>query len=364
MPKSAAEGNLLIVTPYFYPHQGGVEKHVLKTSLLLKPLLKKQGLNLEIITQRPNAKLPHQEKTQGLMIHRFDFPKIKFFGLLIIWSRILFNYFQLIKKADVIHVHDVMIWLLPVRLLFPRKKIILTMHGWEGIYPIPRKNIWLKQLSAVLANKVICVGGYISKHYGVNCDELIDAGVDLQNKLSAEKVRQKLEVASNKRLKIVYLGRLARDTGLELMLQAWQELPKKAQEKLEIVFVGDGPLRRSCEMAGKVLGWVHEEQVESELRSAQICFAGGYLSALEAMAAGCRVFVGADNQLKYDYWQDWGENGRVLVFTSAEEIKLFLLKPQPILNTAQVMQNKKWAEKQTWDKIADLYWDLYRGLYF
>ncbi len=359
MPQSAVSKNLLVVAPYFHPHKGGVEKHVLKISLILqKKLLLERG-SLDIITQRHLSKLPQQEEVRGLPVHRFSFPKIKFIGLVFLWARILSRYFQLIKQADVIHVHDVMIWLLPIKFLFPRKKIILTMHGWEGVYPLPLKNIWLKRLSARLADKVICVGDYISRHYGVRCDEVIYGAVKLEDELSAEEAKQKLELIKNEKLRIVYVGRLARDTGLEMLLEAWESLSEEIQEKLELVFVGNGRLRKTCETAGKVLGWVNEERVESELRSAQICFAGGYLSALEGLAAGCVVIAGVNNQLKQDYWHDWSQSERVLVIDEVEQMKKILSNPQKIFNPAKVIQNKKWAEEKTWDRIADLYWKAY-----
>ena len=39
------------------------------------------------------------------------------------------------------------------------------------------------------------------------------------------------------------------------------------------------------------------------LEKASICFAGGYLSALEALNNGCTLWFGSDTPIKKDYWK-------------------------------------------------------------
>jgi glycosyltransferase involved in cell wall biosynthesis len=343
---------LLIFTPYFHPHVGGVEKHVLKTA----EWLQRAGWQVKIITRQHQTDLPPNEQVQNLSVHRLSFPDTKLLGLLIIWWRILSHYWQFIRQADVIHVHDVMLWLLPVCLLFPRKKIVLTMHGWEGIYPIPRKNIWIKRLSAALANKTICVGEYIAKYYGVKCDQVIYGGVDQDSILSEAKLKRKWQLKPGEKLKIVYLGRLAEDTGLKLLLEAWNKLADEVKDRYDLVFVGDGELRVKCEKAGKVLGWVNERQVRSELRSAQLCFASGYLSALEGLAARCLVIVGASSQLRHDYWHKWRYRFELV---STPQWFIDFLKQGEFLNSKQVKQNPEWVKSQTWERIAEGYLEFY-----
>ncbi len=337
---------LLIFTPYFHPHLGGVEKHVLKTA----GWLQRTGWQVKIITRQHQAGLPTKEQVQNLPVRRFSFPEIKVLGLLIIWWRILSRYWRLIRQSDVIHVHDVMIWLLPLRVLFPRKQIVLTMHGWEGVYPIPRKNIWIKRLSAALANKVICVGEYISKYYGVKCDQVIYGGVDQDSILSEAKLKRKWQLKPGEKLKIVYLGRLAEDTGLKLLLEAWEQLPEQIRSRYELVFVGDGELRQECEWAGQVLGWLHEEQVQSELRSAHICFASGYLSALEGLAAGCKVLVGAQHQLRVDYWELSKLKQHIMVVKNIEESLKLLTDSKKV--TEQLAIDFAWIQNFSWQKLT------------
>ena len=350
--KTASNKQLLVITPYFYPHLGGVEKHVLKTSQLLK----QQGWSIDIITQQHEPHLPVKEQVQGLAVRRFRFPQVKFLGLLSIWWQLLTKYWSLFAKAEVIHVHDVMIWVMLLRLLFPSKKWILTMHGWEGVYPIPKKNVWLKRLSARLATKVVLVGEYIGQYYGVKSDLVIYGGIDKTDILTAAEVKQKQQLKAKQKLRLVYVGRLAEDTGLRLLLQAWSKLSTRVKIKLEIIFVGDGELRAKCEKVGTVLGWVNEKVVKRELRLASVCFASGYLSALEAMAAGCVVVAGAENELKEAYWQGWKE--KVTVFNNHLESAKFLSEII-LVDQQRLLKNLGWVKVQTWNKIVKKYLEYY-----
>lgn len=331
--------NIVMITPLFSPHLGGVEKHVLELS---KELIK-NGYGVEIITHRHQTDLVCKEDLVGIKIHRFFYPKFRFFGLITIWWQMISKYLNLFKKAQVIHVHDVMIWFLPLRILFPKKRVVLTMHGWEGVFPIPKKNILLKKISAIFANKVVCVGEYISKHYQVRCDEVIYGGVS-DSFFSSSWQKQNT---------LVYLGRLESDAGLPILL----ELIKK-DKKSGVIFAGDGFLRSQCEAVGKVTGWLPEKKIASLLSNTRWCVASGYLSALEALASGCEVIVIADNQLRQDYWQ-LGEIRKLLhVVKNSQEMSEVIEK---IGNSKIVPKNtvKNFNKKYSWEKLAQQYLQIY-----
>jgi len=277
----------LLLTPHYLPHLGGVEKHVFYQAQYLQ----KRGYQVMILTQKSNHNLSSCEEVDGCTIHRFSFPKIRFFGLLLIWWRMLFSYWQFFNEVDIIHIHDVMIWLLPIRLLLPRKKIILTMHGWEGNYPIPKKNIFLKKIAQKMANKVICVGKYICQYYQIECDLVIEGGVELQTQ--AQK--------TNKKNQLLVLGRLEEDTGLSWFLDLMSE--HILNSRIKIIFAGDGSLHHRAQKLGEVKGWLPEKKVNQLLAESHWCLATGYLSALEALSCGCQVIAIANNPLKVNYWQ-------------------------------------------------------------
>ena len=120
--------------------------------------------------------------------------------------------------------------------------------------------------------------------------------------------------------KIVFIGRLEKDTGV---LQFLEWLVTNGPG-LKVDFVGDGQLRSECEKYGKVHGFIDPQPF---LKEAKICVPGGYLSYIEARQMGCKIKVFAGNLLKKDYWNEI----------------------------------KKIRKFPTWDQIADEYISLYNG---
>jgi len=338
---------------FFHPHLGGVERHVWQVAQELQT----RGYEVEILTTQHQADLAQEEVLQGIKVHRFVLPQPEAkWRLFKTWLQ-LARFWRLFAQAEIIHVHDVMIWLLPWRLLFFRKKFILTMHGWEGIFPIPKKNIFFKKLSAWLANKVICVGDYIEKYYRVKADKVIFGGVDKKWLIDEKKITKKHQFKPGEKVQLLYVGRLAEDTGLPGLLKI---LPLIPEEKLEVIFAGDGALRAKCEKYGQVLGWQTAPQLQSLLHQAQLCFVGGYLSALEAMAAGCLALASFQHQLKKDYWQlgqmsDWVICGQPAQLQ--KKIEQYLAAPGGF--GTQVKSNYQQVKEMSWERVSELYEGFY-----
>ena len=256
---------ILFLTHYAWPHVGGVEKHVERIADRL------QGMGHEVkIISEEDIKYPH----------------IKFLGLFYIWFWLWKNR-DLIQKTDIIHIHDVFIWYLPFRFIYPNKKVYITFHGWGGKWPVPFKERWLMKLGAKLSSGTICVGTYIPKYFGIKTDYVIYGGVE---KINAKNANAKLKNS------VIFLGRLEKETGVYEFL----ERLKVNGQGLKVEFVGDGSLRRLCEKYGVVHGFCDPTPF---LEKASICFAGGYLSALEALEYGCELWTGANTPVKKDYWK-------------------------------------------------------------
>lgn len=299
----------------FWPHVGGVEKHVDR----LSSNLRKKGNEIFVLTEKFKTHLKASEEKDGVRIVRFSYPKIKILGLLIIWKEI-YRRRDLIRSSDLVHIHDVFIWYLPFRFLFPKKAVYTTFHGWEGVYPIPLKNILLKKIAVKLSQGNICVGKYIEKYFGIQANRITYGAVDTKPKKN--NIKEKL---------CVYLGRLEKDTGLPVFLKKLQKL-----DDYKVVFCGDGALRRECEKYGRVLGFVDPEPY---LAKASICLPSGYLSALEAMNYKCEIKLVWDNPLKKAYWTmtpfyKWVKN--------KDKTSAF-----------------NWVKGETWEKLADCYLKLW-----
>lgn len=330
---------VLVFTPSFFPHLGGVERHVLEVSNYLS-----QNYTINLITaQLPKTK--SFEKKGRLNIYRFTYPRIKIFGLIMIWWTIYKKYYALLKESEVIHVHDVFVWYLPFRLLFWRKKVVTTFHGWEGIFPLPQRNKLWRKLGVWLSTKTIAVGKYLEKYYGFKADHVIYGGVHLPKELPT------------KENLLLYVGRLDYDTGLPLLLQSLKQKVWSGK----IIFCGDGVLKDQAKQFGEVVGFKNPMPF---LKRAKVVFAGGYLSVLEAFAYRCLVVAAYNNPLKKDYFGLSPLYKFVQLVSSAPELtrKIKFLTEARAFKQQKLDQAYAFAQEHSWQKIAELYAQLYESL--
>lgn len=334
--------NILFISRSYYPHIGGVEKH----SREIARRLIKRGHKVVVVTEL-ESKEKQEELKDGVKIIRFYYPKIKLLGLMRIWLWFI-NNLQLVKEANIVHIHDVFIWYLPLRFLFPQKPIFVTFHGWEGRFPIPLVYKFLRKISEKLSWGNICVGRYLEKWYGTKPDYTIYGGVNRS---------QKSRKRDNSKLKIVFIGRLSEDTGLLIYLKALQFLISK---KFKIVFLGDGSLRSAAEKFGEVMGFVGN--MAPYIANSHFVFTSGYLSILEALTAKKLVFAVYDNPLKRDYlkmspfakWTISEKSPKQL----AEKVLYYLRHPEK--EKKMVEKAYRWAKEQTWNKVVNLYLQLWQ----
>lgn len=260
---------ILFLSKHTWPHVGGVEKHIQE----ITNNLVSKGHKVETISEK-----------------NINYPHIRILGLLYIWFW-LFKNRKKILGSDIVHIHDVFIWYLPFRFLFPKKKVYITFHGWEGKYPLPIWNIFNKRMANSLCSGSIAVGKYIEKWYGIKSDVVVYGGVERTPGFKNSGTQNKIKNS------IVYLGRLEKDTGVEECIRSLVH----GYKNYRIDFVGDGALRNECEKYGKVHGFTDPA---SFLQKAEFCVPSGYLSYLEAKSYGCKIMTFADNPLKKDYWNE------------------------------------------------------------
>lgn len=313
----------LLLTESYLPSLGGVEKHIQG----VLPHLEKAGLEIEIISIRT---LLRGQKA------------VKFLTLLQIWW-LLWQKITLIRAAQVILIHDVFIYYLPFALLFPRKKIITTFHGWEKQFPIPRKNIFYKKLAQKFSAYTISIGSYINKYYQLSSQNNFISYGAVKSSTSPNKPATKIKDS------YLFLGRLEKDTGLPIFLQFLNILRAK-QANFSVVFCGDGPMRQRCQEYGEVLGFTNPEP---HLAQSEHCFAGGYLSILEAMINHSFVLCAYDNPLKKDYLADSPFASRIAFGQSGAKLQqsLQILRDRPQL----IEENYQLAASHNFSKLAELY---------
>lgn len=335
---------ILFLSRLYWPHVGGVEKHIARVSKSLSL----RGYKVTVLTTRYHKKLKAREKKNGIEILRFRQPNIKYLGLLDTWLW-LFKNRTLIQQNDIVHIHDVFIWYWPFKILYPDKKVYITFHGRWGKYPIPWIDILQKKIGAKLSKGVFCIGDYIPKNYGINADAISYGAVSTVLRSVVEKDEES----------IVYVGRLDKDIGLKIILQAIKRFRRLVDDnKLNVEFVGDGSLREECEKYGKVHGFTDPEPF---YRKAKYCFASGYLTILEAMAHKCLVFAAYDNPLKKDYYEMTPFKDFIVIAGSSKELLRKFKYYSKNKKAAQKKINKgyNWVKGQTWEEVTDSYLKLW-----
>lgn len=316
----------LIITESYLPKLGGVERHIAG----IKPYLEKAGFEFDIFNKSAIF------KNRSLK---------KFLGLLQIWLE-LTKQIKLIKKAEIIFIHDVFIYYLPFRIIFPKKKVITIFHGWEKVYPIPLKNIFYKQLAQKLSSKTISIGAYINKYYRLT---------DKNNYLSYGAVNLPLvevDLAKKNKNSFLYVGRLEKDTGLPIFLEFLNILSAK-KIIFSVKFCGNGPMKKDCLKYGEVLGFVN---VNKYLEKSEVCFAGGYLSILEAIAHKNIVLGAFNNELKKDYLLSSPFAKNIIC---ADQAQTLFVQYTNLKNKQKLIKiNYDLAKKYSFAKLAKLYMQI------
>lgn len=345
---------ILFLSRLFYPHIGGVEKHVMEISRLLV----KKGHQVSVVTEElpiedipvylQLKKLPEHEIVNSIEIYRIPVGKNEWFKKFQIWIW-LFKNINLIKMADIVHAHDVFFWYLPFRFLFPFKKVFTTFHGYES-YPLKPKDILVHKLSEKLSNGNICIGDFIQKWYGTKPTLVSYGGV---NEMKNEKLKIKNEKSA------VSVGRLDEQTGFLTYLEAVKKIREKFPDFKFTVF-GDGKLRSKMSKDIDFKGFV--ENPEKELPKFNFIFTSRYLSILEAMAARRLVVAVYDNPLKEDYLKMSPFVKYIIIANSADEIakNVFYFSNNPQKEKKLIDEAFEWTKEQSWGNLSNIYIRLWR----
>lgn len=339
--------DILMITPLFYPHVGGVEKHLKRVS---EELIKK-GHKITVITIKHDSKLSDFEQIGNMDVYRFQ--KMKIYEIWI-W---IYKHRWLIRKSDVIHFHDyrTFYWFFPFRFFYPLKKLFITFHGYEGILPIPKMIIFLRKISEYLTSGNICMGTFIPKWYGTKADFVSFGGVDqLKHKISVEKGSA------------LYIGRLETDTNIMEYIKALKIL-KEDDINVKLDICGDGTLKHEIRdyaqkngLNIKFHGFVNE--IYPYLNICSFAFLSGYLSILEAMISRKLVFSVYSDDLRRDYLTSIPKSEKMMIITDssdklAKKISYYYKhheKKEEIIENAY-----KFAKKQKWEHLANIYLKLW-----
>ena len=337
-----------MLTPSFHPSVGGVQTHVKRVG---EELVKK-GHGVAVLTRRIDRSWPEREDVGPIRVVRVPARG----GFVKAWRRVS----EMMKDTDVVHCHDAYAFVryyLPFRILFPRHPVFVTFHGYEG-WPIGLQARVFRRLAARLCQGSICIGDFIRKYYRTACDEVSYGAVD--SPLAGADAPQPERGA-------VFVGRLEADMGILTYIEALNILRYQHDMTVPLHICGDGPLASTVDRLQRMYDlpiFMHGQVQDpaSHIAGYELAFVTGYLSILNAMALGRRVFAVYDTPIKEDYLRCFPAADKIVIAPSAEalaeELARYLANPKAC--SARIEAGRAFASSQTWDKAAQTYLELYR----
>jgi len=242
---------VLMVTPYFLPHIGGMELFVYR----LSNLLYEKGIDIEVLTYAIPSK--------SNLVTEYRVERIKPTLTAMRNPISFFNVFKIMKdkKFDIVHAHDEHAFLTNIVTLNKskfNKPVIVHSHGLfypENIF----ENIMIKMYNRSLgkwtlrrADRIIALSFSDAKFIEqLNVSrEKIDV---IPNAISPEDYKRDIDVdfvidkykLRNKKI-ILYVGSIIKRKGLNFLIDAISQIGER-KNNLKLLVVGDGKYRKDCE---------------------------------------------------------------------------------------------------------------------
>jgi len=343
---------ILFLTRLYYPHIGGVEKHVRK----LSEELSKMGHKITIITEKDKKNEKSFETENISKIYRIPVTDNERFKKFPIWIW-LFRHQRLIREADIIHAHDVAFWYFPFRILYPNKQFFVTFHGYERKKEPTKKTILIRKISEKIAHGNICIGGFIKKWYKTQ-PTLISYG-------AAEEIKNQKIKNRNYKYDCCFIGRLEKDTGIIKYLKAIKILKEKGVN-LTLIACGDGPEKKKAKKFAQknnlkviFLGFV--KNPNKYLLDSRFAFVSSYLAIIEAAQAKKLIFATYNTRIKKDYLTEIPIAKSIIINRTPKELASSLLYFLDHNEETKRLTNQSysWAHKQTWKKMTKNYLKLW-----
>jgi len=335
---------ILHIARLYAPHIGGVETHV---AAINQQLLSSNQVT--VVTEQFDQNQPLSEEINGVKVIRLPHHSVnkKRKTWQWIWSQR-----HIFLQANIVHVHDIFWWLLPILPLIEHK-VFTTFHGWETQYPVRWQAKLHRWLCAQFSVGTIHVGDWIKEFYWDKPNFVTYGGVSPSDLvLKPTKWDRSLE--------IVFLGRLSPENEVVMYCQLLTQL-RELGIKHSIVWVGDGELRGVCEEYGTVTGFTDPLPY---LSKAGIVFANSYLSILQAQSLGKVVVSLYSHALKQRYLETFPGSSEMVIASNPEDavekIRKFIEDPSKI--DTQSSSTRRFARTQNWEKVADLYQRLWKKI--
>jgi glycosyltransferase involved in cell wall biosynthesis len=299
---------ILQVSPFFYPHAGGVEAHVRAIS----GELARRGHEVTVLTSRYSKSLSAEEPLDGYRIVRARTPVVLFDTPVDLGTTRAIRSLD----ADIVHLHypPPLTSFFAVRGLAKRPTPVCLTYHCDLYRPGPSGRLLTTIYENLFLPRTLDRAGRIIVHtrsYGETSSplhgralEVVPSTVDLDRfrpGIDGIDVRRRLDLEGRRVL--VFTGRLVPHKGVDLLLRALLALPKD----VALVVIGRGPRLDSLVLLARRLGLedrvhfcpnVSDAELPQYLRAADLFvfpsqnrLEGFGLAVAEAMASGVPVLT-------------------------------------------------------------------------
>lgn len=292
-----------------------------------------------------------------------------------------------IKKFDVIHLHEYRTFLNIVVSYYARKYNVPYVLQAHGSLPHLSQKQKLKNFFDIFfgfrilkdASKLMALTKTESDQYkkmGINKNKIsiIPNGINLkdyENLPEKEEFRKKYKIKKNEKI-ILYVGRLHKNKGLDLLVKSFSKLSKKLSN-VRLVLVGpDGGYKQEIENLIKILkikdkvlftGFVSNKDKLRAFVDAEVfvtaCFSGFPVTFLESCICGTPIIT-TNNGDKFDWIDD--KVGYVAEYNKNQlrDAILKVLMKKKLKKKFREEGKKLVREKFNWSKIIEQIEEIYK----
>jgi phosphatidyl-myo-inositol alpha-mannosyltransferase len=361
-----------IVSPYGYPHPGGVNEHVRHAY----EAMRRMGHDVWIIT----SKYGKEREDEGRVIRLgtgYAFPANGSMGRVTLGWRFKQQARDLLAehRFDILHFHEPFVPFLSPTVLDRSDTInIATFHAFGGFSPSYWVGKWFAgRLNDKLHGRIAVSGAarhFISRYFPGDY-RIIPNGVDLDRFADAEPFEELRDGTIN----ILFVGRFEERKGLIHLLRAYHRLRKRHVDA-RLLIIGSGPRQREYRrFIGlrqirdvEFLGRVSDDAKARYFASADIFCAPATgqesfgIVLLEAMAAG--VPIVASDIHGYKNVVQRGVQGLLVEPRNHRALAaaLYRLSSDADLRHRMGEEGRAKAPEYSWDRVTEQIVDFYREI--